>query len=237
MSAETAPLSSARMVLSEPPNSTTESSGSAFTISSTSIDIRLRSSIEVGKENASCSETVGKTNGRPPASLTPRAIASASCGAVRRHGLKSDAVGDTPTTGRSSAAAVMPAPLRKPRRRNRAKSSSPYWARRDRRPRFIDFSPKPRRCRWGESGAKRRNPPATSQPVRVFAALNPPYAPAVAGDDGSAVLLGQRARSVNRETAQRNRRQIYDPPSGGTVWAGRSKRRGVDGGARAARLG
>ena len=48
MSAETAPISSAGMVLSQPPISTTESSGSAFTISSTSIDIRFRSSIELG---------------------------------------------------------------------------------------------------------------------------------------------------------------------------------------------
>ena len=63
MSAETAPISSAGMVLSQPPISTTASSGSARSISSMSIDIRLRSSIEVGNEKASCSEMVGKTNG------------------------------------------------------------------------------------------------------------------------------------------------------------------------------
>ena len=55
------------MVLSQPPISTTASSGSAVIISSTSIAIRLRSSIEVGNENASCSETVGNTNGSAPA--------------------------------------------------------------------------------------------------------------------------------------------------------------------------
>src|SRR5712672_2590655 len=137
MSAETAPISSAGMVLSQPPIRTTESSGSALTISSTSIDIRLRSSIELGNEKASCSEMVGNTKGRPPASRTPRAIASATCGAVLWQGLKSEAVERMPTIGRSSASSVKPAPLRKPRRRNSANSSSPYWARRDRNPFFI----------------------------------------------------------------------------------------------------
>src|SRR5262249_13946948 len=42
-----------------------------------------------------------------------------------------------PTMGRSSASSVKPAPLRKPRRRNSANSSSPYWASRDRNPFFI----------------------------------------------------------------------------------------------------
>ncbi len=74
MSAEIAPISSAGMVLSQPPISTTASSGSALIISSTSIAIRLRSSIEVGNENASCSETVGNTNGSAPAIRTPREI-------------------------------------------------------------------------------------------------------------------------------------------------------------------
>ena len=76
MSADTAPISSAGMVLSQPPISTTASSGSAEIISSASIAIRLRSSIEVGNENASCSEMVGNANGSPPASRTPRAIRS-----------------------------------------------------------------------------------------------------------------------------------------------------------------
>jgi len=66
------------MVLSQPPISTTASSGSALTISSTSIAIRLRSSIEVGYENASCSDTVGNTKGSAPAMRTPRETASAN---------------------------------------------------------------------------------------------------------------------------------------------------------------
>ena len=68
---------------------------------------------------------------------TPRATASATCGAVLWQGLKSEAVERMPTIGRSSASSVKPAPLRKPRRRNSANSSSPYWARRDRRPFFM----------------------------------------------------------------------------------------------------
>ena len=84
------------MVLSQPPISTTASSGSARTISSTSMAMRLRSSIEVGNENASCSEMVGNTNGSPPPMRTPRATASATCGAVLWQGLKSEAVESTP---------------------------------------------------------------------------------------------------------------------------------------------
>ena len=95
------------MVLSQPPISTTASSGSAEIISSTSIAIRFRSSIEVGKENASCSETVGNTNGSAPAIRTPRDTASASCGAVLWQGLKSEAVDRMPTIGRSSASSVI----------------------------------------------------------------------------------------------------------------------------------
>ena len=106
MSADTAPISSAGMVLSQPPISTTASSGSAEIISSASMAMRLRSSIEVGNENASCSEMVGNTNGRPPASRTPRAIRSLNPGALPWHGLKSDAVDRMPTTGRSSASSV-----------------------------------------------------------------------------------------------------------------------------------
>ena len=59
-------MSSAGMVLSQPPISTAESSGSAFSISSVSIDMRFRSSIEFGYENDSWIEMVGKTNGKPP---------------------------------------------------------------------------------------------------------------------------------------------------------------------------
>jgi hypothetical protein len=75
-------MSSAGIVLSQPPISTTASSGSARSISSTSIAIKLRSSIEVGNVKASCSEMVGNTNGNAPAMRTPRATASASRAAV-----------------------------------------------------------------------------------------------------------------------------------------------------------
>ena len=105
-SALTAPISSAGIVLSQPPISTTASTGSARSISSVSIDMRLRSSIEVGNENASWIEMVGKTNGRPPASRTPAAVFSASRAAVPWQGLKSDAVERMPTIGRSSASSV-----------------------------------------------------------------------------------------------------------------------------------
>src|SRR5579871_2479165 len=54
-----------------------------------------------------------------------------------------------PTIGRSSASSVKPAPLRKPRRRNSANSSSPYWARRDRNPFVIINSDRPRLPRAG----------------------------------------------------------------------------------------
>ena len=106
MSALIAPISSAGMVLSQPPISTTESSGRLATISSTSIAIRLRSSKEDGPANASCREMVGKMKGSPPASRTPFATASATCGAVLWQGLKSEAVERTPTIGRSSASSV-----------------------------------------------------------------------------------------------------------------------------------
>jgi hypothetical protein len=46
MSALAAPISCAGTVLSQPPTSTTESIGCARTISSTSIDIRLRNIID-----------------------------------------------------------------------------------------------------------------------------------------------------------------------------------------------
>ena len=90
--------------------------------------------------SASCSDTVGNTNGSAPAARTPREIASATCGAVLWQGLKSEAVERMPTIGLSSASSVKPAPFRKPRRRNSANSSSPYWARRERRPFFLSMA-------------------------------------------------------------------------------------------------
>ncbi len=58
--AETAPINCAGTVLSQPPISTTASMGCARTISSVSIDIRLRNFRLVGLRNTSPSEMVGK---------------------------------------------------------------------------------------------------------------------------------------------------------------------------------
>src|SRR2546422_2609934 len=53
---DTAPISCAGTVLSQPPTSTTASIGCARIISSTSIDIRLRNIIEVGRSEEHTSE-------------------------------------------------------------------------------------------------------------------------------------------------------------------------------------
>ena len=90
-------------VLSQPPTSTTASIGCARTISSVSIAIRFRRYMLVGWAKDSWMEMVGKLIGSPPASITPRLIASISCGALPWHGLKSLAVSVIPTMGRSSA--------------------------------------------------------------------------------------------------------------------------------------
>ena len=84
-SAEIAAISWAGTVLSHPPRSTTASIGWAVISSSVSIAIRLRKSIEVGDSRISGSDIVGKTNGSPPASSTPRLTASTSWGISRWH--------------------------------------------------------------------------------------------------------------------------------------------------------
>jgi hypothetical protein len=81
--AEAAPMSWAGTVLSQPPTSTTASIGWARTISSTSIDMRLRYSMLVGSRKTSPSEIVGKSIGSPPAESTPRRTASSSSGKWR----------------------------------------------------------------------------------------------------------------------------------------------------------
>ncbi len=85
--ADEAPINCAGTVLSQPPISTTASIGWARIISSVSIDIRLRRYMLVGCEKLSCTEMVGKSIGRPPASITPRLTASISCGALPWQGL------------------------------------------------------------------------------------------------------------------------------------------------------
>ncbi|MOA55483.1 hypothetical protein D3C78_1792830 [compost metagenome] len=64
--------------MSQPPISTTASMGWARSISSVSMDIRLRRYMLVGWEKLSCSEIVGKSMGRPPAISTPRFTASSN---------------------------------------------------------------------------------------------------------------------------------------------------------------
>ncbi len=103
MPAEAAPISCAGTVLSQPPIRITASIGWARIISSVSIDIRLRRYIEVGEAKLSWIEMVGKSIGRPPASITPRFTASINCGMLPWHGLKALPVLAMPITGRSSA--------------------------------------------------------------------------------------------------------------------------------------
>ncbi len=106
MPAEAAPISCAGTVLSQPPISTTASIGCARIISSVSIDIRLRRYIEVGEAKLSWIEMVGKSTGRPPASITPRFTASISWGMLPWQALKPLPVLTMPITGRSSAWSV-----------------------------------------------------------------------------------------------------------------------------------
>jgi len=73
--------------LSQPPISTTASIGCAFSISSVSIDIRLRRYMLVGAAKLSPIEIVGNFTGRPPASMIPRCTASSSCGMLPWQGL------------------------------------------------------------------------------------------------------------------------------------------------------
>ena len=82
MSLLAAAISCAGSVLSQPPMRTTESIGWARIISSVSIAMRLRRYIEVGDAKLSWIDMVGKTIGRAPASITPRLVASISCGTL-----------------------------------------------------------------------------------------------------------------------------------------------------------
>lgn len=80
-------MSWAGTVLSQPPMSTTASMGWALSISSVSMDMRLRKYMLVGWEKLSCREMVGKSMGRPPAISTPRFTASSSWGMLPWQGL------------------------------------------------------------------------------------------------------------------------------------------------------
>ena len=77
-STEAAAISSAGMVLSQPPSSTTPSIGLARSISSVAIAAMLRHSIAVGRTCVSPSDTTGSFSGIPPASYTPFLTAAAT---------------------------------------------------------------------------------------------------------------------------------------------------------------
>ena len=101
-----AAMSWAGTVLSQPPISTTASSGCARIISSVSIAMRLRKSMVVGFMKGSPSAMVGKASGSPPAASTPRFTASTSCGTVPWQLTRSPATEAMPITGRSSSDSV-----------------------------------------------------------------------------------------------------------------------------------
>lgn len=97
-----APISMAGVVLSQPDSSTTPSSGLARISSSTSIAMRLRYSMAVGRISVSPVAMVGNCRGRPPACHTPRFTASATRVKCALHGASSDALVAMPMTGRPS---------------------------------------------------------------------------------------------------------------------------------------
>ena len=70
-STDAAAMSSAGIVLSQPPSSTTPSIGLARSISSIAIAARLRQSIAVGRTCVSPSDMTGRFSGTPPASQMP----------------------------------------------------------------------------------------------------------------------------------------------------------------------
>ena len=111
-----APMSCAGVVLSQPESSTTPSSGLARRVSSTSIDIKLRKSIAVGRISCSPRDIVGNSRGTPPACHTPRLTNSARCRRWTLQGASSDQLLHTPMTGRpSSSAASIPSICMLPR--------------------------------------------------------------------------------------------------------------------------
>ena len=85
-----APMSMAGVVLSQPDNSTTPSKGLARTDSSTSIAIKLRKSIAVGRRSVSPRLMVGNSSGKPPACQTPLFTASATRRKWELHGVSSE---------------------------------------------------------------------------------------------------------------------------------------------------
>ena len=116
MSTDAAPITIAGVVLSQPASSTTPSTGLPRIDSSTSMAIRLRSSMVVGWICASPSEITGNSSGTPPESQTPRLTNSASSWRCWLHGARSDAELQMPIIGLPlervvGQAALHPAPV------------------------------------------------------------------------------------------------------------------------------
>jgi len=89
-STEATAISSAGMVLSQPPSRTTPSTGFARRISSISIAARLRNSIAVGRICVSPRDITGMFSGVPPASYTPCLTLVATSSRWALHGVRSD---------------------------------------------------------------------------------------------------------------------------------------------------
>src|SRR5262249_30046308 len=121
MSALAAPMSSAGVVLSQPPSNTTPSSGLAVIDSSTSMLMRLRYSMVVGRMLYSPSDITGNSSGKPPACQTPRLTASATWRRWALQCVSSLQVLQMPMIGRPSyAGSPKPSALKAARR------SQPY---------------------------------------------------------------------------------------------------------------
>src|ERR1700730_1156867 len=95
-----APNSSAGVVLSQPPISTTPSTGWPRNNSSASIANRLRYSMVVGFRNDSDSDSAGSSMGKPPAISTPRLTSSTRDLKCMWQGCASDQVLRIAITGR-----------------------------------------------------------------------------------------------------------------------------------------
>ena len=111
-----APISWAGVVLSQPESSTTPSTGLARRVSSTSIDIRLRKNMAVGRTICSPREMVGNSSGRPPDSHTPRFTDSAIPRKWELQGVSSDQLLAMPITGRPSATSRGRPSIKRPER-------------------------------------------------------------------------------------------------------------------------
>jgi hypothetical protein len=97
-------MSRAGIVLSQPPSSTTPSTGLARSISSVAMAARLRQSMAVGRTWVSPSDTTGRLSGTPPASQTPSLTLAATSSRWRLQGVRSEAVLAMAMCGRPSKA-------------------------------------------------------------------------------------------------------------------------------------